>query len=110
MHDQLGQLVAVVLGELEVGLLAVLVDQLGDAALHHVGARGIGVATERGDQALVDRLLDAIDIGDARRNVLRLDVQAGQARHHARFPALGLLGKLAFVELVNEQHAVLLDS
>src|ERR1700694_4858219 len=110
VHDQLGKLFAVELGELEVGLLAVLVDQLGDAALHHIGARGVRVAAERRDQPLVDGLLDAINVRNAGRDVLGLDRKAGQARRRTRFPALGLLGKFAFVELVNEQHAVLLDS
>src|SRR6202022_3543527 len=91
-------------------LLAILVDQLGDAALHHVGARRVRVAAERRDQPLVDGLLDAINVRNAGRDVLRLDRQAGQARRRTRIPALGLLGKFAFVELVNEQHAVLLVS
>jgi hypothetical protein len=58
----------------------------------------------------VDGLLDAINVGNAGRDVLGLDGQARQARYRTRLPTLGLLGKLAFVELVNEQHAVLLDS
>ncbi len=76
VHDQFGKLLAVVLGDLEFGFLAVLIDQLGDAALHHFAAGGIRVDAERRDQALVDGLFDAIDVGDACGEVLGLDDQA----------------------------------
>src|ERR671925_1207363 len=107
VDDQLGQLVLVVFGEPELRLVTVLVDQLGDALVHDVRTVGVRVHPERSDQPLVDGFLDFLDIWNARGNVGRLDGQAGEAGSGRRL-AFRLLWKLAFVELVNEQHAILL--
>src|SRR5437899_9217551 len=110
MQDQLGELGTVVLRQLELGLFAVLVGELGDAALDHVAADGVGVLTEGRDQAFMNGPLDGVNVRDARRDVLRLDDQAGQIRQWRGVALVRLLRKLAFVEFVNEQHGVLLIS
>ena len=109
MEDQLRELVAIVLGQPQLGLVAILIDELHDRALDHVGAVVVGVQTERGDQALVDGLLDLVDVRDAARDVARLDDQTGKAGAGRRLAAVRLLRKLAFVQLVDEQHADLLE-
>ena len=58
----------------------------------------------------MDRPLDGVNIRDARRDVLRLDDQARQTWDRGGLALVRLLGKLAFVEFVNEQHRVLLVS
>src|SRR6202165_1873941 len=110
VHDQLGRLGAVELRQLELGLFAVLVGELRDAALDHVAADRVRVLAEGRDQTLMDGPLDVVDIGDTGRDVLRLDDQAGQTRGRRGLALVRLLRKLAFVEFVNEQHRVLLVS
>src|SRR5207302_1697692 len=110
MQDQLGELGPVVLGQLELGLVAVLVGELCDAALDHIAADRVRILTEGRDQAFMNGPLDGVNIRDARGDVLRLDHQARETRHRRGLALLRLLRKLAFVEFVNEQHRVLLVS
>ena len=72
MADQLGQLLAVVLGQLELGLFTVLIHQLSNPAQDIRLLGGLRVSAHRRDQALMDGLLDPVQVRNPGGKVLRL--------------------------------------
>ena len=109
VDDQLAKLVAVELGQLELGLVAVLVDELSDPPQDILALVVVGVEAECGDQLLVNRLLDALQVGNPGRDILRAqpDGRHWLGRRAVR-TVLRLFRKTALVELIDEQHAGLL--
>jgi len=103
IDDQFAQFIAVVLGQLQLDLVAILVDELTDPAQHVLSFVVVGVEPERGDQLLVNGLLDPIQVRNPGRDALGLHPN-GRSRWDGRPVTAGirLLWQTTLVELVDE--------